>query len=45
MLVAELFALAEATAFFIRPDPDGTAPFRPDARTYRVRLMDAGRSR
>lgn len=44
-LVSELLAAVEASAFFTHRDPDGAAPVRPDARTYRVRLVHAGRSR
>lgn len=44
-LVAELLAAADAVAFFTRPDPVETAPVRPDARTYGIRLVHADRSR
>lgn len=44
-LVAELLAAADAIAFSTRPDPVVTAPVRPDARTYSIRFLHAGRTR
>lgn len=44
-LVAELLAAAEASAFSTCPEEGGTAPARPDARTYHIHLVHAGRSR
>ena len=44
-LAAELLAAAEACDFFNRTSPDGTAPGRPDGRTYGIRLVHEGRSR
>lgn len=44
-LVAELLTAAEASDFFTRPVPNGTAPVRPDARTYSIRLVHADHSR
>lgn len=45
ILAAELLAAADACSFFTRPSFDPNAPIRPDARTYSIRLLHAGRSR
>jgi hypothetical protein len=44
-LVAVLLTAAEASDLFTCPDPNGAASFRPDARTYSIRLVHGGHSR